>query len=133
MEDVLQVYHLPYDPLYPLVCFDESTKQLLSEIKTPLPLRPGEVRCYDYEYERQGVCNLFMLFEPLRAWRQVQVTDQRTQIDFARCMRDLVDVHYPHALKIRVVLDNLNTHKPASLYQAFPAPEARRVLDRLDA
>ncbi len=132
MEDILQVYQRPYDPLYPLVCFDESPKKLLAEIKTALPIKPGEVARYDYEYKREGVCNLFLFFEPLRAWRHLTVTDQRTKIDFAQCMKDLVDRWYPDARKIQVVMDNLNTHRPAALYQAFPAAEARRVLDRLE-
>jgi hypothetical protein len=132
MEDILQVYQRPYDPLYPLVCFDESSKQLLAEIKTALPIKPGQVARYDYEYERQGVCNLFLFFEPLRAWRHLSVTQQRTKIDFAQCMKDLVDRWYPAARKIQVVMDNLNTHQPAALYEAFPAAQARRVLDRLE-
>lgn len=132
MEDILQVYQRPYDPLYPLVCFDESSKQLLAEIKTALPIKPGEVARYDYEYERQGVCNLFLFFEPLRAWRHLTVTEQRTKIDFAQCMKDLVDRWYPDARKIQVVMDNLNTHRPAALYEAFRAAQARRVLDRLE-
>jgi len=131
MEDVLDLYHQPYDARYPLICFDESSKQLIAEVKTPLPMRPGEIRRYDYEYERQGVCNLFMFFEPLQSWRHVEVTDQRTNIDFAHCMKYLVDVRYPEALSIRVVMDNLNTHKPASLYEAFSPQEARRLLERL--
>lgn len=132
MEDVLNLYHLPYNSLYPLVCFDESNKQLISELKTPLPIKPGLVARYDYQYERQGVCNLFMFFEPLSAWRHVEVTDQRTKIDFAHCMKYLVDVRYPDALKIRLVMDNLNTHQPSSLYDAFPPQEARRLLDHLE-
>ena len=132
MEDILQVYQRPYDPLYPLVCFDESSKQLLAEIKTALPIKPGEVARYDYEYARQGVCNLFLFFEPLRAWRHLSVTQQRTKIDFAQCMKDLVDRWYPDARKIQVVMDNLNTHRPAALYEAFRAAQARRVLDRLE-
>lgn len=132
MENVLELYHQPYDTRYPLVCFDESSKQLIAETKTPLPMKPGEVRRYDYEYERHGVCNLFLFFEPLRAWRHIEVTEQRTKVDFARCMQDLVDKWYPEAAKIRVVLDNLNTHKPASLYEAFPPAEARRLLERLE-
>ena len=131
MEDILQVYQRPYDPLYPLVCFDESPKQLLAEKKTALPIKPGEVARYDYEYKREGVCNLFLFFEPLRAWRHLTVTDQRTKIDFAQCMKDLVERWYPTARKIQVVMDNLNTHRPAALYEAFPAAQARRVLDRL--
>jgi len=132
MEDVLELYHEPYDPKQPVVCFDEGTKQLIGETRMPLPIRPGEVARYDYEYERHGTCNLFMFFEPLQGWRHFEVTDQRTMIDFAHCMKDLVDVWYPDAQCIRVVQDNLNTHKPAALYEAFPPEEARRILERLD-
>ncbi len=132
MEDVLELYHEPYDPRRPVVCFDEGTKQLIGETRLPLPRRPGEPMRYDYEYERLGTCNLFMFFEPLRSWRHVDVTDRRTMIDFAHCMKDLVDTWYPDAECIRVVQDNLNTHKPASLYEAFAPQEARRILERLE-
>ena len=124
MEDVLELYHEPYDPRRPVVCFDEGTKQLIGETRLPLPRRPGEPMRYDYEYERLGTCNLFMFFEPLRSWRHVDVTDRRTMIDFAHCMKDLVDTWYPDAECIRVVQDNLNTHKPASLYEAFAPQES---------
>ncbi len=132
MENILALYHQPYDARYPRVCFDESSKQLIAETRTPLPMKAGEVLRYDYEYERHGVRNLFLFFEPLCAWRPLEVTQQRTKIDFAYCMKDLVDKWYPDAEKIRVVLDNLNTHKPASLYEAFPPEEARRLLDCLE-
>jgi hypothetical protein len=132
MEDVLELYHEPFDPLRPVVCFDEGTKQLIGETRLPLPMQSGEPLRYDYEYQRHGTCNLFMFFEPLRCWRHVDVTDRRTLIDFAHCMKDLVDRWYPHAECIRVVLDNLNTHKPAALYEAFAPQEARRILDRLE-
>ena len=132
MEDVLELYHEPYDPLRPVVCFDEGTKQLIGETRVPLPMQPGQPQRYDYEYERHGTCNLFMFFEPLTGWRHVAVTDQRTMIDYAHCLKELVDVHYPHAEVIRVVQDNLNTHKFASLYEAFEAAEARRILERLE-
>lgn len=132
MEDVLDLYHEPYDPCRPVVCFDESNKQLIAETYTPLPLQPGQPQRYDYEYERLGTCNLFMFFEPLAAWRSVKVTDQRTMLDYAQCMKYLVDERYPQAEVIRVVQDNLNTHKPAALYQAFPPQEARRILQRLE-
>jgi hypothetical protein len=132
MEEVLDLYHEPYNEQYPQVCFDESNKQLIGEVAIPLPPIPGQVARYDYEYERNGVSNLFMFFEPLRAWRYVEVTDHRTMIDFAHCMRRLVDEFYPNAIRIRVVLDNLNTHKPASLYAAFPPDEAQRILSRLE-
>jgi hypothetical protein len=132
MENVLNLYHQAYDARYPLICFDESSKQLIAETRAPLPLQPGLVARYDYEYERQGVCTLFMFFEPLRAWRHVEVTQRRTKVDFAHCMQTLVDDWYPQAERIRVVMDNLNTHGPASLYKAFPPAEARRILDRLE-
>jgi hypothetical protein len=132
MEDVLDIYHLPDDPRYPTVCFDETSKQLVGEIATPLPLEPGQPERYDYEYERNGVQNLFLFFCPLRNWRHVKVTDRRTKVDYAECMRELVDDLLPDAVCIRVVQDNLNTHTPAALYEAFPPAEARRILDKLE-
>lgn len=131
MEDVLDLYHEPYDPDYPIICFDEGGKQLLSETRIQLPLLPGQPRRFDYEYERCGTANLFMFFEPLAAWRHVEVTDQHTLIDFAYCLRDLVDIHRPEAKLIRIVLDNLSTHKLAALYEAFEPSEARRIAQRL--
>jgi hypothetical protein len=132
MEEVLQIYTTPYDPDYPLVCFDESSKQLISETRIPLPPEPGKTERFDYEYKREGVCNLFMFFEPLAGWRHVEVTDRRTQIDYAQQMKYLVDERYPHAQKIRIVQDNHNTHIGASLYKAFEPSEARRILDKLE-
>jgi len=132
MEDVLEVYHRPYDPKRPLVCFDEGTKQQVKETRCPLPSAPGLVSKYDYEYERHGTSNLFMFFAPLEAWRHLKVTDQRTMIDWAHGMRDLVDVHFPDADRLVVVMDNLNTHKLASLYEAFPPAEARRIAEKLE-
>jgi hypothetical protein len=132
MEDVLDLYHQPYDPRQPLVCLDETSKQLVGETRRPLPAAPGRAERYDYEYERNGVCNLFMFFAPLEGWRHVQVTDRRTKVDWANCMRDLVDVYFPHALLIRVVQDQLNTHNPAALYEVFEPQEAKRILDRLE-
>jgi len=132
MEDVLDVYKRPYDPQYPVVCFDESNKQLVAEILEPLPIEPCLPPRYDYQYERNGVCNLFMFFEPLAAWRHVEVTDRPTAIDYAQQMQYLVDVHYPDATKITVVHDQLNTHVPASLYKAFEPAEAKRILDKLE-
>lgn len=132
MEDVLEVYHRPHDPRYPLVCFDEGTKQQVKETRLPLPPQPGQLAKYDYEYERNGTSNLFMFFAPLEAWRQVKVTHRRTMVDWAHCMRDLVNVHFPAAETIVVVMDNLNTHKLASLYEAFPPAEARRIAERLE-
>ena len=132
MEDVLDVYHRPYDPRFPQVCLDETSKQLVGEVRTPLPPAPGQPARADYEYERKGVVNLFVVCEPLRGWRHVTVTDQRTAVDFAQVIRDLVDVHYPDAERIVLVLDNLNTHTPAALYQAFPPAEAKRLADKLE-
>ena len=132
MEDVLRVYQLPYDRAYPVVCMDEASKQLIGEVNAPLPLGVGHVKCEDYEYERKGVCNQFMCCEPLRGWRHVRVTTRRTRRDWAECIRELVDVYYPQTTRIRLVLDNLNTHTGASLYEAFPPEEARRLLDRLE-
>jgi hypothetical protein len=132
MEDVLDLYAEPHDPKRPWVCFDETSKQLVAETRTPLPMEPGQPERFDYEYERNGTANLFLLCQPLAGWRHVAVTDRRTKHDFAEQMQALVDVHFPDAEKIRVVLDNLNTHTPAALYEAFPAAEARRIAKKLE-
>ena len=132
MEAVLDIYKQPYDPLYPQVCFDESSKQLVAETRKPLPIEAGQPARYDYEYQRNGVCNLFMFSEPLRGWRHVSVTQQRTAIDYAQQMKFLVDECFPAAIKIRLVQDQLNTHVPASLYKAFEPAEAKRILDKLE-
>ncbi len=132
MEDVLEVYQRPYDPRRPTVCMDELSKQLVGEVAQPLPLEPGQPARYDYEYERNGTANLFMFFEPLVGQRFVQVTDHRTKIDWAYAVRDLVDVYYPDAELITLVMDNLNTHSLGSLYEAFEPAEAKRIADRLD-
>jgi len=132
MEDVLAVYHRPYDPRFPQVCMDETSKQLVGETRTPLPAAPGRRARIDYEYARHGVRNLFVFVEPLRGWRHVRVTERRTKADWAHAIQDLVDVHYPAAERIVLVLDNLNTHVGAALYEAFPPAEARRLLDRLE-
>jgi hypothetical protein len=132
MEDVLDLYAEPYDPRYPQVCFDEVPYQLVGETRTPLPMKPGKPQRYDYEYKRNGTCNLFICFQPLAGWRDVKVTERRTKRDFAQCIKDLVDVQFPDAVRIRVVLDNLNTHTPAALYEAFDAAEARRLVQRLE-
>ncbi len=132
MEDVLDVYHLPQDPRFPIVCFDETSKQLIGEIATPLPAVAGQPQRYDYEYERNGVQNLFMFFCPLQTWRHVKVTDRRTKADWAECMRELVDELVPDAECIRLVQDNLNTHIPAAVYEVFAPAEAKRSLDRLE-
>jgi hypothetical protein len=132
MEDVLAVYTRPYDPRRPQLCLDETSRQLLGEVSPPLPLAPGRPPRQDYEYQRRGVCNVFLVCEPLRGWRQVTVSDRRTRIDWAHCIKELVDVHYPDATQIVLVQDNLNTHTPASLYAAFPPAEAKRLADRLE-
>lgn len=132
MEDVLDLYEEEPDPLRPRVCFDEQPYQMLTEVHEPIPPKPGQPAREDYEYGRGGSCNLFLFFCPDTAWREVKVTPRRTAVDFAHCMKDLVDVHFPHAEVIRVVLDNLNTHSPASLYDAFAPDEARRILKKLD-
>ena len=132
MEDVIQTYMLPYDPAYPVVCFDEACKQLFGEVSQPLPTRPGSPAKQDFEYERKGVCNQLMMCEPLRGWRHVRVSERRKRGDYAQCLRELVEVHYPQAKKIRLVQDNLNTHDGASLYQTFRPERARRILDKID-
>ena len=132
MEDVLDLYAEPYDPQRPVVCFDETSTQLLGETREPLPMRPGRPRRQDYEYVRTGTRNLFLTCEPKAGWRHVAITQRRTMQDFAHRMRWLVDEAYPDAPVIRVVLDNLNTHRMASLYETFPAAEARRIAKRLE-
>ena len=132
MEDVLDLYGEPHDPQRPVVCFDETSTQLLAETRPPLPPRPGLPLRQDYEYRREGTRNLFLACEPLAGWRQVAVTERRTMQDFAQQMRWLVDEAYPEAEVVRVVLDNLNTHRRASLYETFPAEEARRIARRLE-
>ncbi len=132
MEDVIDVYTRLYDPLHPVVCFDESNKHLVGEIVEPLPLEPGQPQRYDYQYERNGVCNLFMFSEPLAGWRHVEVTERRTKQDYAQQMKYLVDVRYPDADLITVVHDQLNTHVPSALYQAFEPAVAKRILDKLE-
>ena len=132
MEDVLDVYTRPRDPRRPQVCLDETSRQLLGEVTAPLPPAPGRPARQDYEYTREGVCNLFLVTEPLRGWRHVTVSDRRTRADFAHVIKALVDVQYPDAETIVLVMDNLNTHSPASLYEAFPPAEAKRLADRLE-
>ena len=132
MEDVLDLYAQAPDPKRPVVCFDESPTQLIGEARLPIPAAPGQLERYDCEYRRNGTVNLFVFLDVHRPWRRVKVTDQRTSRDFAECMRELVDIHYPHADQVRVVLDNLSTHSVGALYEAFPAPEAHRVLRRLE-
>ena len=132
MEDVLDLYAEDADPKRPVVCFDESPTQLIGEVRQPIPPAPGQPERYDCEYRRNGTANLFVFLDAHRAWRHVTVTERRTARDFARCMRDLADTHYPEAELIRVVLDNLSTHTAGALYETFPAPEARRILQRLE-
>ncbi len=132
MEEVLDLYAEPYNPNRPQVCFDETSKQLVAETRVPWPAKPGQVERYDYEYQRNGIRNLFLFLEPQRGWRHIAVTERRTMQDFAQQMRWLVDEAYPKAEVVRVVMDNLNTHRPASLYEAFPPAEARRILQRLE-
>ena len=132
MEDVLDLYAEPYDPNRPVVCFDETSTRLLSDVREPLPVQPVRPRRQGYEYRRSGTRNLFLFCEPLAGWRHVAITERRTMVDFAHQMRWLVDVAYPDATIIRVVLDNLNTRRIASLYETFPVPEARRIVKRLE-
>ena len=132
MEDVLDLYAEVPDPKRPVICFDESPTQLIGEARQPIPAEPGQIERYDCEYKRNGTVNLFVFLDAHRPWRKVKVTDRRAAEDFATCMRELSDVHFPAAERIRVVLDNLSTHSAGALYQAFPASEARRVLRRLE-
>jgi hypothetical protein len=132
MEDVLDVYTRPVDPSRPLVCLDETSRQLLGDVRTPTGPAPGQPARHDPEYVRGGVANVFLVTEPLRGWRQVQVSDRRTRIDFADCIKELIDIHYPTAERIVLVMDQLNTHSPASLYDAFPPAEAKRLADKLE-
>ena len=132
MEDVLEVYKRPYDPKHPVVCLDETSKQLIGEVRMPVPAASGQVAHYDYEYVRHGVANIFMIFEPLAGQRDVEVTDRRTKKDYAECLRKISDEMYPDAEQIVLVQDNLNTHSPASLYEAFEPIEAKRLADRFE-
>src|ERR1700724_498130 len=132
MEDVLDLYAEAPDPTRPVVCFDESPAQLIGEVRQPIPAEPGQLERYDYEYRRNGTVNLFVCIDVHRPWRKVKVTEHRAACDFAECMRELVDTHYPQAEQIRVVLDNLSTHFAGALYETFPAPEARRLMRRLE-
>lgn len=132
MEDVLDVYQRAEDPARPLVCLDETSRQLLADVRPPLPPVPGRAARHDPEYARAGVANLFLVTAPLRGWRHVQVSTRRTRIDFAQCVKDLVDVHFPEEERIVLVMDHLNTHSPASLYAAFPPAEAKRLADKLE-
>ena len=132
MEDVLDVYHRPYDEKRPLVCLDEASKQLIGEVAEPIPAEPGQPERFDYEYTRNGTANLFMISEPLLGWRAVKVTERRTAVDFAEVVRWLVEEVHEEAEKVVLVMDNLNTHKLASLYEAFPPEQARRIAEKLE-
>jgi hypothetical protein len=132
MEDVLAVYALPYDPLYPVVCMDESSRQLIGEVHAPIPAAPGRPARMDHEYVRNGVAQIFLEVEPLAGQRHVNVTERRTAVDWALWIKSMLDERYPDAIKVRLVLDNLNTHAPASFYQAFEPQEARRLVERLE-
>jgi hypothetical protein len=132
MEDVLSVYTRAYDSRFPQVCMDEVSKQLIGETRSSVPTEPGHPERYDFEYERHGVCNIFLACEPLAGKRYTQVTTKRTKVEWALFIREVVDVHYPEAEKVVLVLDNLNTHTPAALYEVFPPAEARRLLEKLD-
>jgi hypothetical protein len=129
---VLEVYQRPHDPTCPVVCLDETSRQLISETRVPIAAKPGRPALHDYEYERNGTANLFMLFAPLEGWRHVKVTDRHAAVDYAQVLKELSDTHFPYARKIVLVQDNLNIHKPASLYEAFPAAEARRLVERFE-
>lgn len=132
MEDILEVYQRLYDPHRPLICLDETSKQLIAETRVPIAAKPGRPGRHDYEYRRNGTANLFMMFAPLKGWRHVKVTDRHTALDYAQVLKELSDTHFPGAEKIVLVQDNLNTHKPASLYEAFPPAEARRLVERFE-
>jgi hypothetical protein len=132
MEGVLDLYAESAPPERPVVCFDESPTQLIGEVRGPIPAQPGQLERFDCEYRRNGTCNLFVFLDAHRAWRHVKITDRRTAADFAQCMRELSDMHYPYAERIRVVLDNLSTHSAAALYETFEPQEARRILRRLE-
>ena len=132
MEDVLEVYQRPHDPAFPVVCLDETSKQLIAETRVPIAAKPRRTARFDYEYQRNGTANLFMMFAPLEGWRHVKVTDRHAAVDFAQVLKELSDTHFPEARKIALVQDNLSTHKPASLYEAFPAAEARRLVERFE-
>jgi len=132
MEDILDVYQRPHDPECPMVCVDETSKQLIAETRVPIAAKPGRAARYDYEYRRNGTANLFMMFAPLEGWRHIKVTDRHTALDYAQVLKELSDTHFPNAKKIVLVQDNLNTHKPASLYEAFPPAEARRLVERFE-
>ena len=132
MEDVLEVYHRPHDPDRPVVCLDETSKQLIAETRVPIPAEPGQPARHDYECQRNGTANLFMMFAPLEGWRHVEVTDRRTAVDYAHVLKNLSDKHFANAAKIVLVQDNLNIHRTASLYEAFPPEEARRLIERFE-
>jgi len=131
MEDVLDLYEEPYNEKMPVVCFDEKLVQLIENVYPPILPSSGQAKRIDYKYERKGTCNLFVFFEPLKGWRHIEVTDQRTKIDFANCMKNLVN-YYPHAEKIRLVMDNLNIHRLANLYEVLAPEEARKIIKKIE-
>jgi hypothetical protein len=132
MEETLDIYKKPYDPQYPQVCMDEMSTQLIGEVRAPLPMKPGKSQKYDTEYKRNGTANIFMAFEPWAGQRHTKVTKRRTKVDWAHFIKELVDIHYPHVEKIRLGMDNLNTHNKSSLYEAFDPIEAKRIADKFD-
>jgi hypothetical protein len=132
MESILDLYQLPYNELYPVICMDEKPYQLLDDIISPIPMKPGKPKRFDYEYERKGTCSIFVFNQPLTGWTYANARERRTQIDFAHEIKELLTVHFPNAIKVRLASDNLNTHVPAALYRAFPAKEARGLLRRLE-
>jgi hypothetical protein len=131
MEDVLDLYEQEYNVDYPVVCFDEKSVQMLGDIKDPIAVGKGRAKRIDYEYEREGTCNLFVFLQPLQGWRHVKVTDRRTKQDFAECMKELVDDHFPQARQVVLVMDNLNTHTLGALYEVYPPEEARRIIRKI--
>lgn len=132
MEDILELYHEPYDPNYPVVCFDEMPYCMFKDVLSALPMKPGKVERFDYEFERKGVCNIFIFFQPLTGWRQVVVFERRRKKELAVCLEKIVNEWFPEARQIRLVCDNLNTHNPSTLYENFDASEARRMVRKLD-
>jgi transposase len=132
MEDVLDLYEEEYDGRYPVICFDEKPFQMLGDTRVSIPAQKGRIKRVDYEYKREGTCNLFVFLEPLKGWRHVKVTERRTKHDFAACMKELVDEHFPEAERIRLVMDNLNTHTMGALYEVYPPEEARRIIRKIE-
>ncbi len=132
MEDILDLYTQPYDAKRPVICLDETSRQLISEVRTPIPMQPGQPAKYDHQYRREGVCSLFMFFEPLTGWREVKVRARRTKKDWVQCLKEVVEEHFNDTVVVRVVQDNLNTHNPSAFYEIFDPAEAKQILDRLE-